>query len=109
MTASDLPARDSVPVRRPEMEWVDLDGEVVVYDTARARLHRLNTSAASVWSECDGTTTVEQVIAATVERYTGPNDEIARDVRDTLVGLHHAGLLDLQLDDQLPLVAPPPS
>jgi len=96
MTASDLPARDSVPVRRPEMEWVDLDGEVVVYDTARARLHRLNASAASVWFECDGATTVEQVIAATIERYTGPREAIASDVRDTLVGLHRAGLLHLR-------------
>ena len=109
MTSFDTPARDSVLVRRPEIEWVDLDGEVVAYDTARARLHRLNTSAASVWSECDGAATVEQVIAATVERYAGPDDDIARDVCEALVGLQRAGLLHLRQDDQLPAVAPPAS
>ena len=35
-----------------------IDGEVLVYDLERDRVHRLNRTAALVWSHCDGQRTV---------------------------------------------------
>ena len=45
--------------------------EVLVYDLARHRAHRLNASAAAVWRQCDGTRDVP-AIAAAVAAAGGP-------------------------------------
>src|SRR5438034_11106917 len=41
----------------------DLDGEVVVYDLARHRAHRLNRPAAVVWSACNGRRSLAELAA----------------------------------------------
>ena len=38
----------------------ELDDETLVYDTERDEAHCLNQTAALVWAQCDGKTTVEQ-------------------------------------------------
>lgn len=50
---------------RPDLAYVEVDGEGVVYDDVLRKLHRLNRAAATLWLCLDG---------------TGSLDEIARDV-----------------------------
>jgi hypothetical protein len=42
-------------MRRPDVEWLELDGEAVLYDPTAHALHRLNTGATAVWAASDGT------------------------------------------------------
>jgi PqqD family protein of HPr-rel-A system len=75
------------------VEFVIVDGEAVVYDAARAELHRLNTTATRIWERCDGATSVDAVtdelaIGAGVAR-----DVVARDVVAYLAQLEARGLI----------------
>ena len=90
----------AVPVRRADVEWVDLDGETVVHDPRSGTLHRLNESAASVWAACDGSTTVAAIVGSMHETHEGPGDAIADDVDRVLTNLESQGLLDVRRPDQ---------
>ena len=48
--------RDSLVIR-------ELPGELLVYDTETKEAHCLNETAASVWKECDGRTSVAEIAA----------------------------------------------
>jgi hypothetical protein len=93
MTTSDPSPRTRVPARRADVEWVELDGEAVLYDPKAQVLHRLNTGAAAVWAACDGKVSVEQITRAIERNYSGPRDAITRDVAAALDELRRLGLL----------------
>src|SRR5438105_12379199 len=66
-------------------------GEVLVYDLATHRAHSLNPSAALVWRQCDGRTSIEDA-ALQLERALGlPADEAV--VRMALDRLARARLI----------------
>ena len=44
--------------RQDNLLTQDVGDELVVYDQTRHRVHRLNQTAASVWRQCDGRTTI---------------------------------------------------
>jgi hypothetical protein len=52
MTSPDSSRYAAFPARRPEVEWVELDGEALLYDPTTQVLHRLNRGAAAVWAAC---------------------------------------------------------
>ena len=81
------------PRRRPDVEWVSLDGEAVLYDPVAHMLHRLNSEAAAVWAACDGHATSEEIIGAIDEAYAGSPDTIARDVTAVIDRLRRLVLL----------------
>ena len=84
---------NDVPVRRTEVEWVELDGEAVLYDPEEQILHRLNEGAAAVWMACDGTSAVEQIVAFVQGSYPDHAREIERDVRLAIEEFAVLGLL----------------
>jgi hypothetical protein len=43
MTSADPSGEADPPARRPDVEWVELDGDVVLYHPTLHMLHRLNT------------------------------------------------------------------
>jgi hypothetical protein len=53
----------------------EVDGEVLVYDTTREILCRLNSSAALVWRTCNGERTIEEITAIVTERLGDFADE----------------------------------
>jgi hypothetical protein len=86
------------PRVRAGLEWVELDGEIVVYDAAHEQLHRLNATAAAVWRACDGATRVDEVAREVSEEYAGADDRIQHDVRTVVRELLGAALLELPSD-----------
>lgn len=81
------------PARRADVEWVELDGDAVLYDPAAHVLHRLNPEAAAVWAACDGRTTAEGIIGAIDDAYAGSSEAIARDVPAAIDRFRRLGLL----------------
>lgn len=39
----------------------EIDGEIVLYDPKRNRVHTLNPTAAVIWQLCDGSRTIDQL------------------------------------------------
>jgi hypothetical protein len=62
MTGPDRPRDAENPSRRPDVEWVELDGEAVLYDPTQLTFDRLSRGGAAVCAACDGTVSSEQII-----------------------------------------------
>ena len=85
---------------------MELDGEAVILDEARTRLHHLNPSATVVWACCDGSATVAE-LARDVAAEFGTDPDAARvEVLALARELGAAGLLagvdadtDVEVDD----------
>jgi Coenzyme PQQ synthesis protein D (PqqD) len=72
-------------------------GEVLVYDLASHRAHSLNRSAAFVWRQCDGRTSLSEAVARLHGEVGLPADEAV--VRMALDRLGRAGLLNVLAAD----------
>ncbi|MGH9101613.1 MAG: PqqD family protein [Acidimicrobiales bacterium] len=83
-----------VPRVRPEAPSVELDGQVVVYDPVRDELLTLNDTASVVWSCCDGSGTVGEIVADLAEAYAAEVPEIRKDVVALLQEWGGRGLLE---------------
>ena len=75
------------------IEYVVLDGEAVVYDTANAELHRLNATATRIWECCDGVTSVDDVTDRLAANAGVERDLVASDVAAYLAQLEACGLV----------------
>jgi hypothetical protein len=102
---AEWPRTDSKPVSRQGASAVELDDNVAVYDDVGQLLILLNSSAASVWALCDGTTTAHAMVEALAAAHPDHADVIGEDVRQTLRKLAELGLVS---DTSDPGEAPPP-
>jgi coenzyme PQQ biosynthesis protein PqqD len=87
------------PRVRETVAWVELDGEVVIYDEADGSMHLLNNAAAAVWMLCDGSSAVDQIIGELAEAYGADEAQIAKDVTELMSQLTSKGLLEGVSDD----------
>jgi hypothetical protein len=53
----------------------ELSDEVLVYDLDRHKAHCLNETAAFVWRQCDGTSTVTEISGRLADEFNAPADE----------------------------------
>ena len=90
---TEWPTADSRPVNRRGASAVELDDNVAVYDDVGQLLILLNSSAASVWALCDGSTTAEAIVEALAAAHPDHADVIGEDVRQTLRKLAELGLV----------------
>jgi hypothetical protein len=93
MTGVESSREADRPTRRPDVEWVTLDGEAVLYDPTGHILHRLNAAATAVWASCDGSAPWDRITSAIENAYSGPPGEIARDVSAVIDRFRRLGLL----------------
>ena len=82
-----LKPRTSLAVR-------DVEGEIVVFDRARGRVHQLNVTAAFVWSTLDGRTDSDAIAARVAERFAVERAVAARDVQTLLAQLGALSLVE---------------
>jgi hypothetical protein len=96
MTPETEPARLAAtitPRRAGHIVERRINGDLVLYDPARARLHLLNATAAVAWSLCDGTRDLTAIAAALAERFPASRMVIAADVAELVRRLADDGLL----------------
>ncbi|MFQ5671295.1 MAG: PqqD family protein [Acidobacteriota bacterium] len=91
---------DDVRFRRdPSIRFEPLDDGCAVYDQASGRIYILNSTAALLWSGCDGQHSVGTLIEETarVLRKTGVTAQrVRRDAHDLFAELVGAGLLSVE-------------
>ncbi len=93
--AEALGANEEVFVRQEGVYACDLpDQSVLLFDERNGIAIPLNASGARVWQMCDGTRTVQQIVAHLVECYDGEPGQIDRDTRDFLAVLLRQGSLE---------------
>ncbi len=78
MTKNILP--NFRPTARPDLPFRELNDGGVVYDYRLDTLHSLNTTAAYIWTLCDGQHTIDDIVASIRENFrqfeTDPDQEV---------------------------------
>ena len=72
--------RNLVPVARSSVVAVEVEGEHVLYDERTARLHSLNSTAGLIWSCCDGTVTLGELVDELAEAFGTSPRHLREDV-----------------------------
>lgn len=83
----------SLPRRAHHVTERIVDGELVLYDPRRRRVHALNATAAFIWQTCDGERDQASILATLTGRYPDSREAIEADVRETLALFISEGLL----------------
>jgi hypothetical protein len=71
----------------------DMDGQVLLYRVGAHKAVHLNDSAALIWKLCDGSRTLNDVIAVLGEAYPDMRESVAADVRSGARMLLNEGAL----------------
>jgi len=90
---ADWPNGDTRLLRQGGSSAVALDDNLALYDEVGRHLILLNTSAATVWELCDGTNTLDEMLAALTRVHPEQAAEVAEDVRQTVGKLAELGLV----------------
>jgi hypothetical protein len=83
-----------VPRRSDAAFTVEIDGEAVILDEARNRLHHLNPTAGLVWACFDGTGSIDEIAHDLASVYGASGASTSADVLALARELAAQGLLD---------------
>ncbi len=97
----EVPADDAYrPLVRSDVLTTEIDGEMVVFDAPSDTVLKMNPSATTIWSCCDGTATVDEIAADIAEVY-GVDEEVVRaQIADLLAQWSAKGLLANAIGNQ---------
>ena len=83
----------NLKLRSDDLEWREIDGEVVALDTRRAEYLAVDGSGAALWRALQAGTTHGQLVESLVERYAIDAARAAADVDAFIAQLRDRGLL----------------
>jgi hypothetical protein len=81
------------PQVRPALAHAQLEGELAVYDPQAQEMLVLNQSAQAVWSCCDGTGTVAEIVADIVDVFGAEAGAVKGQVCELVADWSRRGLL----------------
>ncbi len=94
MSATDRGLAGSFrPSVRDDVLQQDLDGDLVVFDTTTRQLVTFNRSAGTLWSCCDGYSTVDEISADVAAIFAVPREVVRTQLLDLLAEWSRLGLL----------------
>lgn len=81
-------------LRRDAVDWLDVDGEIVILDMNKSRYMSINHSGAEIWRLLNRGATRQQLIDNLKELYGIDDDQATTDVDGFLSALSEHGLLE---------------
>ncbi|RVQ67062.1 PqqD family protein [Croceicoccus ponticola] len=72
----------------------EVDGELVLMNTATGRFYALETSALAIWRSIDGQSSRAQIAAALAREFNVAEETVATDMAAFLADLTDAGLIE---------------
>lgn len=84
---------DLLPQIPENVAWVEVDGEGVLYDELRQRVHVLSPTATLVWSGIDGRTSLERIARDLSESFGTDLEVVRSDVLELARDLLERGLI----------------
>jgi hypothetical protein len=86
---------DPVPAPRGRHVIEEIDHESLIYRRPTKAAIYLNETATVIWKLCDGSRTVQEIIAILVESFPDAAEDVRADVKETIDELVLAGALEL--------------
>ena len=90
MTAANY---DDPPSPVPTVHAVEVDGELVLYDSATGRAAHLDAKASLIWQVLDGTVTVDELVGDLSDVFDADPRVVQSDLEAMLAELHELGYL----------------
>jgi len=81
------------PKKQPDLWLKVLDGEAIILDRAKDRVHQLNEVATFMFDCCDGTRSERDIVDQVVARYAVDVQTASRDARELLDSLRDLGII----------------
>lgn len=81
------------PKQRSDITRQTIDGEVVILDRESHKIHQLNETGSFIWDQCDGATSVSDIIGNLIDRFDVERDVAIADVNSVVEELQNIGLL----------------
>jgi hypothetical protein len=86
-----------LPKRRPDILADGLpDGSAVLYDPCSERVYAISSTAAWVWSACDGAHAVDEVVGRLLESFETDASTVDHDIGLFLQDLDQRGLVEAE-------------
>lgn len=70
-----------------------MDGEMLVLDDQNGFIHQLNQTASFVWQQCDGKSSMMEIVRRLADEFDVEDDVATRDVADIIKKLRDLKLL----------------
>jgi Coenzyme PQQ synthesis protein D (PqqD) len=83
------------PVRRSDVQWRTVGGEVLILQAVLKQYHVLNEVAARIWELADGRHTQGEIADVVSEEYSHDRDAVYEDVVETIRGLEALQLIEV--------------
>jgi Coenzyme PQQ synthesis protein D (PqqD) len=93
MTESENAIMDRVPVPITDVKTEVIEGELLLYDPRQTKALYLNSSAAVIWTLCDGHRTTKEIIQLIGDGYPEAKTNLTEEVLTTLEQLYESGVL----------------
>ena len=71
-----------------------VEDELLIVDQENDKIHQLNSSAAFIWSQCDGNNSVEDIVMKTFAKFDIDEAQIRKDVNSNLENLIELDLIE---------------
>ncbi|MEN8219788.1 MAG: PqqD family protein [Pseudomonadota bacterium] len=80
--------------KRKEIPSVEIDREIMVHDMETKKVYVLNSTAAMIWSMCDGNNNIEQIAMKVKNKFTQLQEDVLQEVSQTVEKLRQYGLVE---------------
>lgn len=64
----------------PDLEWIEVEGETIVWSESTQELHRLDPIATLIFRLCDGRSTVADTVEDLARSFAVPSSEVTADI-----------------------------
>jgi hypothetical protein len=81
------------PTRKEGVMEREVGGELMLYDVTGRAVHVLNESSRFVWQLCDGSHSVDDMVAQATKEYSAPSDQVRADINECLATFQSLGIL----------------
>lgn len=82
-----------VPSVKEGIDIEQLDDGCILYNTQNDDVHSLNSTAAFIWSCCDGKHSVERIVTIIEENFKPKRETVLQDIIKIIKGFSKKGLL----------------
>lgn len=82
------------PLRKAEYLLEQMDDELLLYNPDETRVIQFNPTASLIWSLCDGTRSLDEMIVMLVDLYPEAGESIDTDVRSTIAEFDRLGCIE---------------
>lgn len=85
---------ENKPVRRSDLVWREIDGEVVIISPDNKAIHTLNDAGSRIWTLINGDSDVNTITAILCREFDEKEEDIKKDIYEYLNNLKQLNLLE---------------